>query len=341
MDPRRAVNGEQLEPILPKVAEAQRAGAISGEHATVISRAIDKIPDSLAAQFAPIVEHALVQQARHVHPGQVAKAAEILLARIDPDGIEPRDEERRRRREFGIRMYGDGTGSPYGRLTAQACAVWHPILDALSAPMPSEDGERDERSAGQRRHDGLLEAGLRLLRSGNLPASGGTPVTVLVSVTEQQLRERAGLAETAHGDLIEVSELLRMADEVEVVPVVLDPAGGVLSYGRRRRRASGGQRLALAARDRGCSFPGCTRPPAWCEAHHVVPWNEGGPTDIANLCLVCAFHHREFEKRGWTVRMRDGVPEWIPPRWLDPAQQPRRNTAHHVLEIDVDVGEAA
>jgi HNH endonuclease len=111
----------------------------------------------------------------------------------------------------------------------------------------------------------------------------------------------------------------------------------VLSYGQTRRLASCGQRLALAARDRGCSFPGCTRPPAWCEAHHVIPWYSGGPTDLANLCLLCAFHHREFEKRGWVVRMRDGTPEWTPPPWLDPAQEPRRNTAHHITHFDFEL----
>jgi hypothetical protein len=34
--------------------------------------------------------------------------------------------------------------------------------------------------------------------------------------------------------------------------------------------------------------------------------------------------------RGWTCQMTDGVPYWRPPRWLDPAQTPRRNTTHHI-----------
>src|SRR6185436_12823419 len=66
-------------------------------------------------------------------------------------------------------------------------------------------------------------------------------------------------------------------------------AGGVLSYGLRRRVASIGQRRALAARDRGCSFPTCDRPPDWCESHHVTPWVDGGPTDLDNLTLFVRF----------------------------------------------------
>ena len=47
--------------------------------------------------------------------------------------------------------------------------MWRTIIDALSAPVTGPDGERDPRTAAQRRHDALYEAGLRLLRSGSLP----------------------------------------------------------------------------------------------------------------------------------------------------------------------------
>ncbi|HEY7008412.1 MAG TPA: hypothetical protein VH395_05705, partial [Jatrophihabitantaceae bacterium] len=67
------------------------------------------------------------------------------------------------------------------------------------------------------------------------------------------------------------------------------------------------------------------------------PWHQGGSTELDNLCLLCSFHHREFERRGWTVRMHDGVPEWIAPAWLDPDRRPRRNSAHHVLPLDIDI----
>jgi hypothetical protein len=356
-------------------------------------RAVDRIPDRFAAEFAGIVEHGLLAQARHGHPGEVAKAGEVMLARIDQDGQDPREDEKQRRREFGVRMNADGTGTPYGRFTSALCAVWNPIIDALAAPQPAdhtsdqtgdetggETGERDERTAGQRRHDGLLEAGQRLLRSGTLPDSGGVPVTVLAHLDADQLttqlnaqladqlaeqfaeqrvadrraqcdellprlrqhvQAQAAVATTGHGDLIPIGELLTLAAEAHIIPVVLNDSSGVLAYGQTRRLASCGQRHALAARDRGCVFPGCTRPPAWCEAHHVIPWYLGGPTDLDNLCLLCAYHHREFERRGWHLRMTNGRPEWIPPPWLAPDQQPRRNTAHHLTDFDFDVGTTA
>ena len=144
----------------------------------------------------------------------------------------------------------------------------------------------------------------------------------------------SGPVYTSQGIPLTIETALRMADQASITIVLLNSSGGILSYGQTRRLASCAQRQALAARDRGCSFPGCTRPPSWCQAHHIISWLDGGPTDLDNLVLVCAYHHREFERRGWRVIMTDKVPEWIPPPWLDPEQRPRRNQAHHLPKID-------
>ncbi|WP_375500458.1 HNH endonuclease [uncultured Jatrophihabitans sp.] len=54
----------------------------------------------------------------------------------------------------------------------------------------------------------------------------------------------------------------------------------------------------------------CTRAAAWTEAHHIRAWIRGGDTNLDNLCLLRAHHHRTFEKAEWSVAMIDGVPEW-------------------------------
>jgi hypothetical protein len=283
-----------------------------------------------------VVESTLVRAACHEHPAALRRTAAMLLARLDPDGAEPREDELLRRREVTLARNRDGSGRLTGRLSPETAATWETIMDTLSAPAPAEDGARDERSAGQRRHDALAEAGQRLLRSDSLPTAGGVPVTILARTTLAELESGTGLALTARGDLLSVRELAAMSSDAEIVPVVCDENGQVLRLGRTRRLASRAQRLALASRDGGCTFPGCDRPAAWTEVHHVVPWQDGGATDLSNLCLVCRYHHREFEPRGWQVRMAGGVPEWIPPAWLDPARRPRRNTAHHPPDISFE-----
>ncbi|WP_160312719.1 HNH endonuclease signature motif containing protein [Jiangella alkaliphila] len=93
------------------------------------------------------------------------------------------------------------------------------------------------------------------------------------------------------------------------------------------------QWVALVARDKGCAFPGCSRPAAWTQAHHVKHWADGGATDLNNLVLLCGHHHRSVHHRGWTVRVgADGQPEFLPPPWIDPGRQPRRNTYHRVVD---------
>jgi hypothetical protein len=103
-----------------------------------------------------------------------------------------------------------------------------------------------------------------------------------------------------------------------------------LYLGRTKRFASAGQRIVLHARDRGCTFPGCTVPGYGCQAHHGErDWADGGLTDITDEVLACPPHNRLVKKGGWRTRKRkDGRTEWIPPPHLDSGQA-RVNNYHH------------
>jgi hypothetical protein len=330
--PRRAVSGEQLEPRFPLVARALADGKISARHAAIICASVGRLPDRVVVdqpELVAQVEPTLLEHAQTLDPEQLAVLARRVTACLDPDGVLATDRDQARHRDATLVTLPDGSGRLTATLTSQAAAVWTTVLDTLSRPVPTET-EPDRRTPGQRRHDALTDAGRRLLRSGDLPDAGGTPATVLITLTLDQLETRLGLVTTAHGGTLTIPAALQLAADAQIVPVVLDARGAVLHLGRTRRLASPAQRLALAARDRGCSFPACDRPPDWCETHHVKPWAEGGTTDLDNTTLLCGFHHREHAKRGWTVRLVHGMPEWIPPRWIDPQHVPRRNNTHHV-----------
>ncbi len=99
------------------------------------------------------------------------------------------------------------------------------------------------------------------------------------------------------------SGLVGLAGRLRAALTVLPPAlGGAptqpLEVGRTSRVVQPAQRTALAIRDGGCVFPDCTRPLAWCEAHHLRHWLHGGPTDLANLALLCRAHHRAVHEGG-------------------------------------------
>jgi hypothetical protein len=116
--------------------------------------------------------------------------------------------------------------------------------------------------------------------------------------------------------------LSRIGCSAQLVRVVTDGRSRVLDLGSSRRLASPAQRLALAARDGGCVFPGCDRPPGWTDAHHVSAWTEHGPTDLENLLSV-RFHHQLVHEGGWTlVQSHDPDTDADGWRFSDPQGRP-------------------
>ena len=97
-------------------------------------------------------------------------------------------------------------------------------------------------------------------------------------------------------------------------PLLVDHRQVPLALGRSVRLATPAQRRALGVRDGGCVFPGCDRPPGWCDAHHIQPYEAGGQTDLSNLALLCRSHHGVTHRRGWSLHVEpDGTLVWTTP----------------------------
>jgi hypothetical protein len=337
LGPRRGLSGAPLEPLFADAAAAQAEGAISAEHAAVIVTAYDTLPAAVQADCGDDVLASLVAQARVLDPAQLVQVGRRLHALVNPDGVLSEQADHEHNRALALNCNRDGSWDHRGHLAPECGEALNSVLQALAKPVPGPDGGKDPRSLGQRMHDALQECALRLLRS-DLPATGGTPVTILVTMSADQLATGAGYGTTGSGNLLPVTTALDLLKSQggQYLPVTLDGHGGIMDYGRTQRLATPAMRLALAARDRGCTFPGCDRPASWCEAHHVLDWLLFGPTAINNLALVCRYHHRTFESAGWEVKMIDKRPWWIPPAWLDPYQVPQLNTRHHIDLRDPD-----
>jgi hypothetical protein len=100
------------------------------------------------------------------------------------------------------------------------------------------------------------------------------------------------------------SALARLSCDATFQALLTGTAGAPLDVGRRVRDATARQRRALHLRDRHCRFPGC-RATRHLHAHHVVPWTDGGPTDLANLLTLCSHHHRLVHDAGWRLAAVD------------------------------------
>jgi hypothetical protein len=349
---RKALNGEALPPVLPATAEAQRNGDLGPGHVTLIRSFWHRIPEFVDIETRAKAEAHLAGLACEYRPDELAKLADKLTDCLNPDG-DFTDVDRARRRGLSIGNQDINGMSPIsGYLTPEARATIDAVFAKLAAPgmcnpddiepcvsgTPSQAAiQGDTRSANQRNHDALVVAGRALLASGDLGQHNGLPASIIVTTTLQELEAGAGKALTGGGTLLPMSDVIRLGSHAHHYLAIFDK-GKALALYHTRRLASPAQRIVLHAKDRGCTFPGCTVPGYLCEVHHNNPYATNPVTDINDLTLACGPNHK-LADQGWTTRKNArGDTEWIPPPHLDRGQ-PRINTFHHsekLLQDDDD-----
>src|SRR6185437_15262090 len=167
---RRALTGEDLEPVYPATAKALSVGELGFEHAAEIAGTVELIPAADRAEHATAVEATLLEHARTVDPRTVKLLGQRILAHMDPDGPSPDDQRlQQAHRQVNLDRLPDSTGLLSGRLTPSCQAIWESILTPLAARRPDDALGPDDRTPGQRLHDAFEEAGRRLLATGELP----------------------------------------------------------------------------------------------------------------------------------------------------------------------------
>ncbi|WP_345378850.1 HNH endonuclease signature motif containing protein, partial [Actinomycetospora straminea] len=153
---------------------------------------------------------------------------------------------------------------------------------------------------------------------------------VTITMDHRWLQAATGHATLDSGQRVAAATVRRWACDAEVVPVVLGSRSEPLDVGRATRTVPDALRRALNVRDGGCAHPGCDRRPRRCHAHHLHHWSNGGDTCLANLVLLCRYHHRLIHHGQWQVAIVDGRPWFTPPPWIDPDQRPRPGGRPHV-----------
>jgi hypothetical protein len=355
LGPRRAVTGQPLEPQLPGTAAAQARGEIGTEHVTVIRDFMDHLPTDIDPDTRVTAEAQLSGLAGTLTPDGLRKVARQLMGYLDQDGTLDDEREHARKRGLTIgRQELDGMSRLTGWIDPELRATLDAIFAKLAAPgycnpdddepcvdgVPSQDQiTNDPRSAAQRTHDALQTVCRAMLASGKLGQHNGLPLTIVATTSLAELSAAVGRGHTGGGTHLPIPTLIRMAAQAHPYLLLLgdNPREIQLFYGRTRRTASPGQRLALAALERGCTKPGCDAPPNRTQVHHATrDWQHGGNTDITDITLACGCDNRLVDDTptGWTTRKRksDNRTEWIPPPHLDRGQN-RINYHHHPEEI--------
>ena len=144
-------------------------------------------------------------------------------------------------------------------------------------------------------------------------------------ISHQALLDGLGTAGTPDGKRLPAAAARRMACDAGIIPAVYGSDSQILDFGRLTRTIPAGLRRFIVARDGGCVWPGCDRPPAWTEVHHREHWaRDKAKPNPTNLDLLCAHHHHKVPRRrlGTHHRQRPRPHPLVPPT-RRPATPPR------------------
>lgn len=335
---------KDLQTVAPQTRQAMSLPGMSTDKAHVITGAMAKLPQVLDEAQRATVEADLVQRAQKHSIEDLRRAAKRAVEVIDTrwaDELESatlkqEEDAAHKQSEFWMRPV-DADGMVEGGFTIPQleAGILKSALESFTSPrhdctsQPDESTDLiDERPTYRHKLGRAFTAIIGHLPTDSFGNHGGVAATLVVTTDYETLKgevERAGT--DSHGNRISPDTIRELACTAGILPAVMgNGRSRIMAVGRKRRLFNSAQRIALAHRDGGCAFPGCDRPPGWCEAHHINPWANGGNTDINEGVLLCARHHRIIHHTEWQVRLsRDGMPEFIPPLHVDPDQQPRRN----------------
>jgi hypothetical protein len=317
---------------LPATREALRRGELSAAQANEITD---------AASAAPEAEADLVDSARN-GASLTELRDDARRARNSATGVDPRERERRihEGRYLRFRNEGDGSVRFDGRASADQGALLSKLVQAEADRLCALVAEDDRSTPGAHRLDALvnLVTGPSRPRASNgaapppagpaspagpsgpagptgpAPAPTTRPPTDVVLYCDLEALLRGDLLpggrcelDTPQGPLpIPVAMARDLADD-SFLRLVFHASGDIRGICHLGRTVPATLRTALVARDRCCVVPGCTS--TWnLEIDHLVPFADGGPTTLDNLCLLCRAHHRMktyddhrlwFDAEGW------------------------------------------
>ncbi|WP_194839896.1 HNH endonuclease signature motif containing protein [Aeromicrobium yanjiei] len=314
----------------PATEQALAGGRIGAKQAEVIAGAIKELPDDTTAEQKQACEDTLIgDAARYSLPDLRSRSKRITdqfrpEAEVDAaenDSLEAQEKRAWSKSQFWARPNGDGTttggftlpDAQADMLTTAIKAVSAPRRDHLrDHPGAQSEGGSDagstasvyDRDLDHRTRLGMGFAEVCSRLPGHLlPGRSGLGATLMVRLDLDTLVRGVKAATLSTGTRISASQARLMACHLGLVPQVFGGRSLPLDHGHEQRLFTRAQKQALAARDHGCVFPGCDRPPEDCEGHHWrQPWATGATTTLDDGVLLCAHHHRLVHQDGWLIR---------------------------------------
>jgi hypothetical protein len=321
----------------PATRAAFAAGRLRVEQVRVIVHAAEQAPAEATSAQVATAEEWLVAKAtgdanrggRPMDAKRLRQAARRMFAALDHDLADRHEaillgrETRTAEAETFLALHDNGDGSYSGRFRIPELHghLLRHALDRLASPRrlardKAGDLVVDQTAPGTGNGANVYQTqGAALCELiEHLPHSGwaghwGNNTEILVKIDLDALITGLGAAGLDAGVAITAGEARRLACGAGLIPAVLDGESKPLDLGRSRRLHNRTQRRGYALTHDTCAVTGCTRPFAWCDIHHPIPWSRGGPTDLDNGLPMCGHHHRRAHDTRFDLRQRsDG--EW-------------------------------
>jgi hypothetical protein len=279
-------------------------GGLSAQQAHIFVRGLTKKHVGLFAEHEPM----LVASAENLNVAQLEQLMTHWHRRADDTTADIEDRVGEAGREVFLSPIGNAWALK-GNLTAEQGEL---VNTALMAVMQDEwDGADDQRTTAQRRSDALASICGLMLNTNTKTTTHGSRPHVEVHVDAEDLIALASVSEPSHkakyggftptGMWISGVTLERMCCDA-VINQITDQVGAV-STGRVTRVIPPHRRRQVVTRDQHCRYPGCHRPAAWSEVHHVHYWQHGGTHQLENLVLLCARHHHRVHNHNETLTL--------------------------------------
>jgi Domain of unknown function (DUF222)/HNH endonuclease len=270
---------------LPLTAAAWRDGTLSSGQVEAICANLDHdLIELFAGHEAEVLPDLMA-----LSPADTATAMRVWREHAE----DPPPRPDRPQRLHASRLL-DGELAVKGSLDAETGEL---LLAALRvAQTPDVEGE-PLRSTAARRADALGDV-CRFFLDHQSTNRGGRHRPHVNLVFDLDVHGSVSQARTIGGIPIDRITAGRYLCDSIMHRVIVQGRSAILDYGRATRAIPPPLWNVMVLRDQHCRFPGCDRPAHWCECHHIVAWEKGGPTGPGNLVLLCTRHHHLLHRPG-------------------------------------------
>lgn len=311
---------------VPLFESAVANGTISAEHLDAFVHAVNRLRKPLQPHLLEL-QPLFVHLARRMTVEDFVRRLHDEIRRIEGDDGRSLLKRQKRRNRATTWTDDEGMWNLHAALDPETALPLAEMLRQMTERLFHGEHPDDLPDDPVERHQWFVAMALVELLKGN--GAAGAPL-VIASVDEETLRtgKRQARSRVDFSHRLEVPiDELRTFSRCRFLPVVRDRHGNVirvgrpvtrledlltrgleqearLDYGRDRRNAHRNQEHAMRGTYRTCAIPGCATHVSNCELHHLVFWEHGGPTDLANLIPLCRHHHDRLHAEGWELTMR-------------------------------------